>query len=45
VTDGKSAWIYELTGWRPAPFTPTMPVALLARAAGLTVPPPTAVAA
>ena len=38
VSDGKSVWIYELTGWRPAPFTPSMPVAAIAAACEL--PPP-----
>jgi hypothetical protein len=35
VIDGKSSWIYELTGWRPAPLTAFMPVKVIAQACDL----------
>ena len=35
VKDGKSDWIAEYTGWRPAPFTPEIPAALIEQAMGL----------
>lgn len=38
VSGGKSDWLEELTGWRPAPFTPVMPVRAIAAARGLWLP-------
>jgi hypothetical protein len=35
VKDGKSDWIVDYTGWRPAPFTPEIPALAIARAMGL----------
>jgi hypothetical protein len=40
VFDGKADWIYELAGWRPAPYTTHMPVGQLAAALDLTAPRP-----
>jgi hypothetical protein len=40
VEDGKSVWITDLIGWRPAPFTPFMPVRAIALACGLRAPDP-----
>jgi hypothetical protein len=40
VEDGKSIWITDFIGWRPAPFTPFMPVRAIALACGLRAPDP-----